>query len=307
MQQSNAQLKPRQAYKAYLILVISLLLFAGNVIAGKLIAGKIPSIGLSALRGLLGFSVLLPLAWSQIKNSPRPNRREVLHLFLLGLFGIALSYSTFIIGLKYTTGTNASIIFATAPTTTIALLAIRYKSKPSKRQLGGIIASFIGLLIVFTQGNLRHILTLNLGIGDLFLMGNVLSVCLFNISSQSFMRKFSSVVTSVYALACGTLLILPYGIWELISQPWRLSFTGWLTVLYMGCCVTGIAFFFSLYGIHQIGSGRASIFSNLCPVFSIVLSVLILGETLSDYHVIGFTLALFGIGLALSPRSTVPA
>jgi drug/metabolite transporter (DMT)-like permease len=116
------------------------------------------------------------------------------------------------------------------------------------------------------------------------------------------MQKLSSVVTSVYALTFGTLLLIPLGVWQLVSIPWHLDLFKLMFIIYMGCFVTGFAFFLNLYGINLIGSGRASIFNNLQPVFSIVLSVLILGESLAIYHLIGFVLVVSGIVLSLTKK-----
>lgn len=303
MRQFTNQFAQKARIKAYSVLLISSILYAGNVIAGKIIANDVPPAGLSAIRGVLGLLIILPLAWSRIRASARPNKKEMLQLLALGFFGITLAYLTFIIGMQYSSGTNASIISATSPALTNSLLVIGYKTKLNRLQICGLVTSFLGLLIVFTHGSLRHLFTLNLGIGDLILLVNVLSMAIFNVLGQSIMQKLSSVVTSVYALAFGTILLVPTGVWQLVSSPWHLTLSELLIIVYMGCFVTGFAFFLNLYGINHIGSGRASIFNNLQPVFSIILSVLILGESLAIYHWIGFLLVISGISLSLAKTS----
>ncbi|MDA8227785.1 MAG: DMT family transporter [Desulfitobacterium hafniense] len=286
--------------KAYLMLFIAACLFAGNVIAGKVVSSEMPSLGLSAIRAVFGLMILVPLAWPQLKNTPFPTKQELKQMFILGFFGITMAYITFLIGIRYTTGTNASIIIATTPAVTNALIFVFNKTKPSKPQIMGIITSFLGLIIVFTQGSPKNIFAFNLGIGDLILFGNVLAIAFFNNLGQGITQKFSSLVTSVYALALNTILLIPLGAWQLATYDWHLSFSGWLVVMYMGFIVTGGAFFLNLYGVSKIGGGQASIFSNLQPVVSILLSVIILGESLAIYHLIGFALVLSGIMLSLS-------
>lgn len=289
--------------KAYFFILVSSLIYGGNVIAGRLIAGELPPLILSAIRAILGLIILLPLSWSHMKNAPRPNKREFLQLMIVGMFGITIPYITLLMGLKYTTGTNASIVFATLPVVTNILLFVLHRIKPSIFQAIGMSISFFGLLIVFTQGSPTHILSFKLGLGEVILFINVLSIGLFNLIGQSVMEKFSSLVTSVYSLIFAIVMLIPLGTWQLISEGWKpLSVSAWLIIFYMGFLSAGIAFLLNLYGINIIGSGQTSIFNNLQHVFSISLSVIILNESLAFYHWTGFALVIFGVILSLTKR-----
>ena len=289
-------------FKTYFFLLLSALIYGGNVIAGRLIAGDVPPFTLSAIRVVLALVILLPLAWSQIKNAPKPSKIELLQLIVMSVLGITIPYVSLLLGLQHTTGTNASVIFATLPAVTNTLLFLLYKQKPSKFQTLGMITSFLGLVIIFTQGSLLHLLTFKLGIGESYLFLNVLAIGLFNLLGQKIMRKFSSLVTSVYALIFAAIMLIPLGAWQLGTTEWNVSMSGWLIILYMGFLAAGVAFFLNLYGINKIGSGKASVFNNMQHVFSITLSVMILKESLALYHWVGFILVISGVVLSLAPR-----
>ena len=286
-------------YKAYALLLLCSLIYGGNVIAGRLIAGDVPPFTLSAIRVILALVILLPLAWSRMKNAPKPSKIELLQLIVMSILGITIPYVSLLLGLQHTTGTNASVIFATLPAVTNILLFLLYKLKPSKFQTLGMITSFLGLVVVFTHGSLLHLLTFKLGIGELYLFLNVLSIGLFNLLGQNMMKKFSSLVTSVYALIFAAVMLIPMGAWQLRATVWNVSMSEWLIILYMGFLAAGLAFFLNLYGINKIGSGKASVFNNMQHVFSITLSVIILKETLALYHCIGFVLVISGVVLSL--------
>ncbi|OLN27125.1 DMT family transporter [Desulfosporosinus metallidurans] len=290
-------------FKAYFFVLLSSLIYGGNVIAGRLIAGLVPPFTLSAIRVVLGLIILLPLAWPQMKKAPKPNKMEWFQLVIISILGIVVPYVALLLGLQQTTGTNASVVFATLPAVTNTLIFLLYKLKPSKFQTLGMITSFMGLMIVFTQGSLLHLLTFKLGVGELYLFINVLSIGLFNLLGQNIMHKFSSLVTSIYALIFAAIMLIPMGAWQLKSSGWNVSMSEWLIILYMGFLAAGVAFFLNLYGINKIGSGKASIFSNMQHVFSITLSVIILKESLAAYHWIGFILVISGVLLSLSKSS----
>lgn len=286
-------------YKAFFAIILSALIYGGNVIAGRLLAGRIPPFTLSAVRAILALVILLPASWPALKNAPKPNKKELLKLFIISILGVSSPYISFILGLSEASGTNASVIFATLPAVTNILLFLIYKIKPSKFQFWGIITSFLGLIIVFTQGNLLHLFSLRFGKGELFIFANVLSISLFNIAGQNIMKKFSPIVTSIYSISFAALTLTPVGLWQIHSFVWHLSWTGWLLVIYMGCFAAGIAYFLNLYGIQKIGSGRATIINNMQHIFSITLSVLILKEILTVYHFFGFFLVISGVILSL--------
>ncbi|AHF07071.1 DMT family transporter [Desulfitobacterium metallireducens] len=290
--------------KSYFAILLSSLLYGGNVIAGRLIAGSIPPISLSAIRALLGLSILLPLAWPALKSAPKPTTKELFQLILISLLGVSLPYVSLIYGLADTTATNASVIFATLPAMTNLMFFIIFKSKPSKFQVLGILTSFLGLVIVFTQGDIFHLLSFRIGGGEIFLFLNVLCISLFNVVGQSFMKKFSSLVTSVYSLVFAILTLTPLALWQLNSFVWYLSWSQWLLVIYMGCFAAGFAYFLNLYGIEKIGGGQTSILNNLQHVFSISLGVLVLKESLYVYHGLGFVLVISGVVLSLMRTST---
>ena len=122
------------------------------------------------------------------------------------------------------------------------------------------------------------------------------------------MRKFSSLVTSVYVLIFAAITLIPMGAWQFGVTEWDVSTFEWLIILYMGFLAAGVAFFLNLYGISKIGSGKASVLNNMQHVFSITLSAIILKESFALYHWIGFVLVVSGVILSLSksPLSIEP-
>jgi drug/metabolite transporter (DMT)-like permease len=51
-------------------------------------------------------------------------------------------------------------------------------------------------------------------------------------------------------------------------------------------------------GVELVGPNRASIFINLLPIFGTLMSIIILGEQLHNYHLIALSLAFVGIFLS---------
>ena len=111
-------------FGGYIVLLLSSLLYGGTVVAARVISGDIPPVALSMLRGLFGLLVLFPLARRSLRQSPTPTRQDLYRFALMGFLGIAIGYVTFLWAIQYSSATNASIIAATTPAITIALLAL---------------------------------------------------------------------------------------------------------------------------------------------------------------------------------------
>ena len=62
-----------------------------------------------------------------------------------------------------------------------------------------------------------------------------------------------------------------------------------------------IGYLIQMTAIQRIGAPRAAVFVNLVPVFTIIQSVLILGESLTVLTLIGAATVISGVYLALRP------
>ena len=304
-EKEKPQIKTEQRLylQAYLVLVSAAFLFGGNTVAMRIVSQGIPIFTLSSIRVIMGLSIILPFAWNQLNQGPKPNRKELFTFAVLGLCGVLIPYNCLSLGLKYTTVVNASIIGSTGAALTITLLAIGWRVFPSKIQILGVIISTLGLFVVFTQGSWHNLLALKINPGDFIIFIQITSISFFSIIGQEIMKKFSPLVTSVYALLFGVIMMIPFLVWELYTWEGHFTIQVWLVLAYMGFIVSGVAFLLNLRGIQLIGSGKAAIFGNLTPIFGILLGMIILDERLHFYHWIGGILVFAGVFLSLSKES----
>ena len=73
--------------------------------------------------------------------------------------------------------------------------------------------------------------------------------------------------------------------------------SAWLAVAFLVVFPTALGQQAWLYGVRGIGPSRAGIFINLIPVSALLLSVIILGETLDATKISGILLILTGVWL----------
>ena len=81
-------------------------------------------------------------------------------------------------------------------------------------------------------------------------------------------------------------------------RPIQLNWLTFGTITYLGLFSGAISMIGWVYGIKTLGPIRAGQFLHLIPAFTIVLAILVLGESLKNYHLIGIIFIVVGIYLA---------
>jgi drug/metabolite transporter (DMT)-like permease len=110
---------------------------------------------------------------------------------------------------------------------------------------------------------------------------------------------FPPLVATAYASLFGTLLLLPAAALEgsLLTGVHRLTVYGWVSVLQLALLGTVAGFVWWYEGVEMLGASRASAFVNLVPLFGVLLSALILSESLEVPQLAGGILVVVGVGI----------
>ena len=114
------------------------------------------------------------------------------------------------------------------------------------------------------------------------------------------MERFSPLTVNWTTLAISLLPQIPM---LLFDQKAQLSGfkavpgSGWLALAYLVLFATALGQQAWLYGVKAIGPSRAGVFVNVIPVSALILSVVILGESIGAREVIGIALILAGVWL----------
>lgn len=291
-----------QSKKIYILMVLSTIFWAGAFIAGKLSVPYIPVYTLTFLR----FSVATLILYFVLKYNGENEyklKKEDFRVFLFtGLVGMFGYHVFFFTALKYTTAISSSIIGATNPIITTILSFIFLKDKINTKRALGIALSFTGVFLTITNADLNVVKTLSLNKGDLLMLVAVLMWAAYGIFSKKVMPRYSPMILTYYSFLFCTVILLPFVIYE---RPWTFAanvpYYSYLASLYMSIFASVIGYLVQQMSIKQIGPSKTSIFINLVPIFSIILSVLILGETASPVKL--FTALLIIAGVYICQRN----
>ena len=293
--------------RPYLLLSLSSLFWAGNIVLGRFIAADFPPMALSFMRWGFACLIVLPFAWPHLKAEWPVIRKHLPILTLLTLTGLAGYNAIAYLGLRYTEALNALLIQSSGPLIvalwSIVLLGIRL----TWPQTIGIGISLVVVLTILSRGDPVALTSIHLNKGDLifttaliiFGLYSVLAVKRPAIHPLAFMG-----FTSGYA----TVLLIPAVIAEAATgKTPSLSVNNALTLAYVAIFPSILAYLFFNRGVELIGANRAAPFFHLIPVFGSVLAIAFLGERPQLFHFAGYALVLTGVVIAARRASSAVA
>jgi drug/metabolite transporter (DMT)-like permease len=282
----------------YLLLSLTSLFWAGNIVLGRHVAGHLPPMTLSCIRWIGALFILLPFAWPHLARDWPVLWARLPLMIGLSATGFAINNALAYWALQYTQALNALLIQSSGPLFvalwSLALFGVRL----TWAQLAGIAISLAGVLTIILNGDWTALASVKFNKGDIMLAGALASFGLYSaLMPRRPVTHQLSLIT--FTTGCGALLLLPFAIWE-YSTGFTLKFdtVTVATVIYVMVFPSALAYLFFNRGIALIGPNRAAPFFHLMPVFGSAMAILLLGEQPQLFHLIGYGLVLAGIVIA---------
>jgi len=294
-------------FKAYLMLVLATLFWAGNFIVGKVaFVENIPPMSLVFFRWSLVWLILLPFTYNNIFKFKKIIIKNLPLLFFLALTSVGLFNSFTYLALVYTQVINASLFNTAIPAMIIFLCFLFKIEKTNRFQIMGLILSVMGILSIITKLDLNILFSLDFNKGDIIMIGGVITWGLYS----SFLKKknFTLPLLTLVHILCtlGLLFILPQFLFEL-SQGQIIKFDinlGYI-LIYLALFPSIGSYYCWAGAVSIIGANRAGIFLSLIPLFSTILAMIFFNEKFYFFHFIGSVLIV--LGLFLSNKKVINA
>ena len=288
----------RAPLKAYTLLIVTTLIWAGNSVAGKIGAGHVDPILLTALRWGIAALVIVALSIGKLKADWPIIRRHWPLLVAYGATGFALFNMLLYTALTETSVINVMIEQAGIPIVIFVGNFLLFRTRATWAQLAGFALTFAGVLVTATQGQPGRLLSLQLNVGDALML---LAIIVYGGYTVCLKWKPPLHWQSLLAVPCigAALTCLPFLAWRYATHPFGApDATGWGVIAYAAIFVALIASATYVAAIEHIGANRAGIFINLLPIFGVVLSVLILRAPVHGFHLVALALVCGGIVLS---------
>ena len=292
--------------RPHLLLIITMLAWAGNAVAGKLAVGYVSPMMLTFGRWFIALIFVWLISWREVRHDWQTIRANLPYLLLMGMAGYTLFNVLFYSAAKYTSGINISIEQAAIPLFIFIGNLIVFRIKTTVRQLVGFAVSIIGVMLTVTGGNVLHILNSGLNFGDFLMLVAIIIYAGYSIGLKSkpelhWKSFFTVMVTAAF------LTSVPFAIWEIQASNaiYPFSMRGFLIVLYAAILPSIVSQIFFLLAVGKLGANVSGLYINLVPIFGTFMAIVILGEPLRWHHAVALVLVVGGIIYAQTQGKTL--
>jgi drug/metabolite transporter (DMT)-like permease len=280
---------------AYGAVASAAILWGGSIVAQKLALSGFSAVEASVLRDIGGLMILLATWLLRERTLAFATPKDLRTLCWLGL-GVLGNHLLILIGLNYVIGAVAGVIIGSSPVVTALFSSLWIQDVPLRAVWLGGLLSFAGVGLVsvagFQAAGEQPLL------GGLLVFLGVVSWALYSIGSRAIMERLSPLTVNWTTLLVATVLQIPL-LWTdqkmLRAGTSSVGASDWLALAYLVIFATAVAQQAWLFGVKGIGPSRASVLGNLTPVAAVVLSAVILKESVGLVELAGIAFILAGV------------
>lgn len=225
-----------------------------------------------------------------------------------GFMGYYLASLLDIYGLVYISASLERIILYTYPIMVYLLTVAFLGVGINRRTVACIVWSYAGLLLVFF--NQTHAMPdgvqarQDLWLGSLLVLASAFCYSIYLIGTETMTKRIPNRLYTALAMlsACTAMLIhiaIGIDIHALFSQ----SSVIYGLIFLMAVFCTVLPSFLVSAGIERIGATKAGVVGNIGPLITLLLAVLLLGETINAVQLIGFTIVIAGVFLLTQQKA----
>ncbi|WP_249121706.1 DMT family transporter [Stutzerimonas stutzeri] len=274
--------------------VLATLIWAASTVVNRMAVGLIDPAAISFYRWLVAAVVITPFVFTTVWSIRRTIQTHLAKLFALGCLGMSLYQSLAYFAAYSITATSMGLILATMPMLTVLLAIPLLRARPTAGTLAGALISFLGLAWLISTGDLGTLLRQGIGKGEFMMLMASLSYALYCVLVKRWQIPLPTWVSLYVQILCGTLVLVPA---YLLTPSVALTADNLPLVLFAGLFASAMAPGLWMRGLASLGAEKTAALMNLVPLFTAMLAIMLLGETLHLYHAVGGGLILFGIAL----------
>ena len=221
---------------------------------------------------------------------------------LLILSGVAMGFNWILLfeAYKYTTVSVATLSYYFAPVIVTIACPILFKEKMGLKQWLCFIMSTVGIVLITGIGDLSqsssHIKGILFGLGAASLYATVILLNKFIKNVDGIHRTFLQFLAAIVVLVPYVLLTDGVNLHKLDSK-------GWVFLLVIGLVHTGVTYCLYFSSLKELPGQKAAILSYIDPLVAVLVSVVVLKETMTPMQIIGGLLILgFTLWNEISPK-----
>lgn len=222
---------------------------------------------------------------------------------LLLVSGVAMGINWILLfeAYKYTTVSMATLSYYFAPVIVTAVCPILFKEKLSGTQLLCFAMSTLGLVLITGTGYMgtgTDFIGILFGFGAASLYATVVLL-------NKFIKNVDGIHRTLLQFLAATVTLIPYVLMTSGISLGDLGAISWVNLLIVGLVHTGLTYCMYFSSLKELPGQQAAILSYIDPLVAVLISVTLLGESMTVPQLIGGALILgFTLLNEILPRKT---
>lgn len=263
-------------------------------------SGLVSGVSMAGFR-LCG-AALLFWAVSPVVPRQRVERDDWLPLIIMSLCGMGINQFCYVLGVQYTSPTNACVVTTSTPVFTFILSAVFLHAAVTLRRVAGLIIAAAGALVLILGSQMEGGRS-GSPVGDAICLFSQLSVSFYFVFFSGVIKKYHPVVLMRWLFLISAVLTAPLWLHEMLSMPWKqlgpAEIWGSAYVVFFG---SFISYLLMIVGQRHLEPATVTAYNYIQPVIAAVVGISLGVDALTWQKVVAVICIAAGVW-AISRRS----
>ena len=215
--------------------------------------------------------------------------KNELPLLLISGMAMGINWILLFEAYKYTTVSVATLSYYFAPVIVTLVCPFLFKEKLGPKQIICFIMSTVGLVMIIGIGDIekggKDIIGILFGLGAAVFYATVVLL-------NKFIKKVEGLHRTFLQFIAAIIILIPYVAFTSGVTLNGLNSIGWICLLIVGIIHTSVTYCMYFTGIKEVTGQKAAILSYIDPLVAVIVSVAVLGESITIPQIIGGVLIL---------------
>ncbi len=205
---------------------------------------------------------------------------------LLLFSGVAMGFNWILLfeAYKYTTVSAATLSYYFAPVIVTVVCPFIFKEKMTAKQWICFVMSTVGIVMITGIGDLSggttHLKGILFGLGAAVLYATVILL-------NKFIKNVAGIHRTFLQFIAAVIVLVPYVAATGGVTLGGVDTKGWVCLLIVGVVHTGVTYCMYFSSLKELTGQKAAILSYIDPLVAVLISVTVLGESMTLWQVIG--------------------
>ena len=276
----------KKAMNPRLMLIASMTIFGTLGIFVRNIS--VSSGELALYRAVLAALLIAAFLLVTKQQIPFSNIKKEVPLLLASGVAMGINWILLFEAYKYTTVSVATLSYYFAPVIVTVVCPVLFKEKLTIKQIVCFVMSTLGLILITGIGDIgggSDIVGIMFGLGAAVFYATVVLLNKFIKNVEGIHRTFLQFLSAI-------VILVPYVLATSGVTLGTLNGIGWVNLLIVGLIHTGVTYCMYFSSLKELPGQKAAILSYIDPLVAVLISVLVLKESMTLLQLLGGALIL---------------